>query len=160
MCTWPALAEQLLLQGLTKTEGQRLAYEAQVPDLGLRGCLVQGLREKKLIESNLEKVDALRPIAKELGCSLAQLALAWCASCMCTPLWTLLCAHPEPLLAVAVFTCVLCTQYSRAALQQVVIQCPSDTGVCATRMCPPSSRAPPSVSRSRTILEPWLLWKS
>ena len=38
----------------------------------------QGLREKKLIESNLEKVDRLRPIAKELGCSLAQLALAWC----------------------------------------------------------------------------------
>ena len=38
----------------------------------------QGLREKKLIESNLEKVDRLRPTAKELGCSLAQLALAWC----------------------------------------------------------------------------------
>ena len=47
---------------------------------------MQGLREKKLIESNLEKVDALRPIAEELGCSLAQLALAWCASCMRTPL--------------------------------------------------------------------------
>ena len=56
--------------------------------LDLRGCAVQGLREKKLIEGNLEKVDALRPIAEELGCSLAQLALAWCASC------TLLRVHP------------------------------------------------------------------
>ena len=55
---------------------------------------MQGLREKKLIESNLEKVDALRPIAEELGCSLAQLALAWCASCMRTPLCTLL--HVQP----------------------------------------------------------------
>ena len=42
------------------------------------GCLVQGLKEKKLVESNLEKVDRLKPIAKELDCSLAQLALAWC----------------------------------------------------------------------------------
>lgn len=42
-------------------------------------CCMQGLAEKKLVEANLEKVDKLRPIAKELGCSLAQLALAWCA---------------------------------------------------------------------------------
>ncbi len=55
-------------------------------ELDMRECMTQGLREKKLIESNLEKVDALRPIAEELGCSLAQLALAWCASCMRTPL--------------------------------------------------------------------------
>ena len=40
--------------------------------------MAQGLKEKKLIESNLEKVDRLKPIAKELDCSLAQLALAWC----------------------------------------------------------------------------------
>lgn len=55
-------------------------------ELDMRECMTQGLREKKLIESNLEKVDALRPIAEELGCSLAQLALAWCASCMRIPL--------------------------------------------------------------------------
>ncbi len=42
------------------------------------GCRAQGLKEKKLVESNLEKVDRLKPIAKELDCSLAQLALAWC----------------------------------------------------------------------------------
>jgi len=40
--------------------------------------VAQGLKEKKLIEANLEKVDRLKPIAKELNCSLAQLALAWC----------------------------------------------------------------------------------
>ena len=39
---------------------------------------VQGLKEKKLVQSNLDKVDALKPIAKELGCTMAQLALAWC----------------------------------------------------------------------------------
>lgn len=41
--------------------------------------LVQGLKEKSLVEETLEKVDALKPIAEELGASLAQLALAWCA---------------------------------------------------------------------------------
>jgi len=30
-------------------------------------------------KQKLAKVDALEPIAKELGCSLSQLALAWCA---------------------------------------------------------------------------------
>ena len=42
------------------------------------GCWAQGLKERKLVESNLEKVDRLKPIAEQLGCSLAQLALAWC----------------------------------------------------------------------------------
>lgn len=39
------------------------------------------MRQKKLIErrEQVDKVDALRPIAEELGCTLAQLALAWCA---------------------------------------------------------------------------------
>jgi diketogulonate reductase-like aldo/keto reductase len=36
--------------------------------------------QKQLTEDNLKKVDGLRPIAEELGCSLAQLALAWAAS--------------------------------------------------------------------------------
>lgn len=39
---------------------------------------VQGLKEKKLVQTNLDKVDGLKPIAQELGCTLAQLALAWC----------------------------------------------------------------------------------
>lgn len=41
--------------------------------------LVQGLKEKSLVDETLEKVDALKPIAEELGASLAQLGLAWCA---------------------------------------------------------------------------------
>lgn len=42
-------------------------------------CIVQGLKEKSLVDETLDKVDALKPIAKELGATLAQLALAWCA---------------------------------------------------------------------------------
>ena len=41
---------------------------------------LQGLKEKSLVNETLEKVDALKPIADELGASLAQLALAWCAN--------------------------------------------------------------------------------
>ena len=41
--------------------------------------MYKGLREKKLVQANLDKVDGLKPIASDLGCSLAQLALAWCA---------------------------------------------------------------------------------
>lgn len=41
----------------------------------------KGLRDRWLHEKRhqLEAVDGLAPIARELGCSLAQLALAWCA---------------------------------------------------------------------------------
>ena len=42
-------------------------------------CL-QGLKEKSLVDATLDKVDALKPIAEELGGSLAQLALAWTAN--------------------------------------------------------------------------------
>lgn len=35
------------------------------------------LREQVLTKQNISKVKALEPIAKELGCSMAQLALAW-----------------------------------------------------------------------------------
>ena len=42
-------------------------------------CVLQGLKEKSLVDETLEKVDALKPIAEELGATLAQLALAWCA---------------------------------------------------------------------------------
>ena len=80
------LPEELPFAQSVADRKRQQAPEAPMFYLGVRGCLVQGLREKKLIESNLEKVDALKPIAEELGCSLAQLALAWCASCMRTPL--------------------------------------------------------------------------
>ncbi len=44
-----------------------------------RRRVAQGLREKKLAQENLDKVDKLKPIAEKLGVPLAQLALAWCA---------------------------------------------------------------------------------
>ena len=31
-----------------------------------------------LVDEKLNKVDALKPIAEDLGCTLAQLSLAWC----------------------------------------------------------------------------------
>lgn len=37
------------------------------------------MANKKLVEAVLSKVDALKPVAKDLDCTLAQLALAWCA---------------------------------------------------------------------------------
>ena len=46
----------------------------------MRGS-AQGLKEKKLAQDNLDKVDKLKPIAEKLGVPLAQLALAWCAAC-------------------------------------------------------------------------------
>jgi aryl-alcohol dehydrogenase-like predicted oxidoreductase len=41
--------------------------------------LLQGLADKQLKErrAQLEAVDQLKPIADQLGCTLAQLALAW-----------------------------------------------------------------------------------
>lgn len=49
--------------------------------LQTHGCCwcLQWLAEKKLVEkrAQLEAVDKLKPIADELGCTLAQLALAW-----------------------------------------------------------------------------------
>lgn len=45
-----------------------------------RFLFVQELWQKQMNEDNLKKVDGLRPIAEELGCSMAQLALAWAAS--------------------------------------------------------------------------------
>jgi aryl-alcohol dehydrogenase-like predicted oxidoreductase len=41
---------------------------------------LQHLKEQALVERKLQKVDALKPIAEELGVSLAQLAIGWAAS--------------------------------------------------------------------------------
>ena len=45
-----------------------------------RGALkgYEWLKDKLTDEQKLAKVAALEPIAKELGCTLSQLALAWC----------------------------------------------------------------------------------
>ncbi|CAM6089806.1 unnamed protein product [Calypogeia fissa] len=40
----------------------------------------KNLAQRSLVDEVLNKVDALKPIAQELGVSLAQLAIAWCAS--------------------------------------------------------------------------------
>ncbi len=54
-------------------------YEKGVPP-GSRASLegYQWLRENLITPENIEKVKKLEPIAKDLGCSLAQLGLAWC----------------------------------------------------------------------------------
>jgi voltage-dependent potassium channel beta subunit len=55
-------------------------YRDGIPD-GSRGALKGfGWLAKRLTDQEaLAKVERLRPIADELGCSLAQLSLAWCA---------------------------------------------------------------------------------
>lgn len=46
-----------------------------------RGALpgYEWLRDRLTSQTQIAKVQALEPIAKDLGCSLAQLAIAWCA---------------------------------------------------------------------------------
>jgi len=69
LTTWSPLASGVLSGKYSKghvPEGSRLALESY-----------KGLKEKKLVDDILNKVDALKPIAEELGCTLAQLALAW-----------------------------------------------------------------------------------
>ncbi len=54
-------------------------YNAGIP-AGTRAALpgYDWLRESVITPENIEKVKKLQPIAKQLGCTLAQLALAWC----------------------------------------------------------------------------------
>jgi voltage-dependent potassium channel beta subunit len=56
-------------------------YRDGVPEgarLGLPGY--EWLADRLVTPENIAKVERLRPIADELGCSLAQLAIAWCAA--------------------------------------------------------------------------------
>eukprot|EP01025_Chloroclados_australasicus_P008658 TRINITY_DN1313_c0_g1_i1.p1 TRINITY_DN1313_c0_g1~~TRINITY_DN1313_c0_g1_i1.p1 ORF type:complete len:332 (-),score=41.51 TRINITY_DN1313_c0_g1_i1:255-1250(-) len=73
LTTWSPLSSGVLTgkySGGQIPEGSRLALDKY-----------KGLRERKLVEKQwqLEVVDNLRPLANELGCTLAQLAIAWCA---------------------------------------------------------------------------------
>lgn len=52
-------------------------YNNGLPE-GSRLAQVEWLRENSLTEERLQTVRALAPVAADLGCSLAQLALAWC----------------------------------------------------------------------------------
>lgn len=56
-------------------------YSGGIPD-DSRGALptYAWLADRLTDAASLAKVDRLRPIADELGCSLAQLSIAWCAS--------------------------------------------------------------------------------
>ena len=56
-------------------------YRGGVPQ-DSRGALAgyEGLQQRLTEPDTLAKVERLRPIADELGCSMAQLALAWCAA--------------------------------------------------------------------------------
>jgi aryl-alcohol dehydrogenase-like predicted oxidoreductase len=69
--TWSPLASGLLTgkyrDGIP--EGSRGALEGY-------GWLASALTDEQAVA----KVERLRPIAEELGCSLAQLAIAWCAA--------------------------------------------------------------------------------
>jgi aryl-alcohol dehydrogenase-like predicted oxidoreductase len=69
--TWSPLASGLLTG----------KYSNGVPD-DSRGALpgYEWLAEGLTDAASLAKVERLRPIAAELGCSMAQLAIAWCAS--------------------------------------------------------------------------------
>ncbi|MGD9998979.1 MAG: potassium channel beta subunit family protein [Ilumatobacteraceae bacterium] len=69
--TWSPLASGLLTGKYTKG----------VPE-GSRGALAgyTWLADQLTNPASIEKVERLRPIADRLGCSLAQLAVAWCAS--------------------------------------------------------------------------------
>ena len=54
-------------------------YRDGIPDDSRARCpATAGWRQRLSDERALAKVERLRPIADELGCSMAQLALAWC----------------------------------------------------------------------------------
>jgi len=82
--TWSPLASGLLtgkysLDINSFPEGSRLALQDNnkwLREQLLSGNGMNGMEEKNF-ETILTKVDALRPIAKQLGCTLAQLGLAW-----------------------------------------------------------------------------------
>ncbi|KAI3428542.1 hypothetical protein D9Q98_007364 [Chlorella vulgaris] len=73
LTTWSPLCSGILTgkySGGSVPEGSRMGLERY------KHLAQQQLVEKK---HQLELVDQLKPVADELGCSLAQLALAWCA---------------------------------------------------------------------------------
>lgn len=73
LTTWSPLASGVLTgkySGANIPTDSRLALDSY-----------KGLADRKLVEKRqqVDLTDALRPVAQELDCSLAQLALAWCA---------------------------------------------------------------------------------
>jgi len=79
---WSPLASGLLTGKYSKEkipEDSRLAFSevGWLKEQLVSGKGINGLEEKDF-DKVLEKVEGLKPIAHELGCTLAQLALAWC----------------------------------------------------------------------------------
>jgi len=80
---WSPLACGLLTGKYTSKEfpeGTRLGLQNHMKWLReglLSGSGMNGLEEKDL-DVIMKKVEGLKPIAEQLGCSLAQLAIAWC----------------------------------------------------------------------------------
>ena len=69
LTTWSPLASGLLTG----------KYNKGIPS-GSRGSLedMKWMRDAMLTSQNFALVDQLKPIARDLGCTLAQLAIAWC----------------------------------------------------------------------------------
>jgi len=74
LTTWSPLASGLLTG----------KYNNGIPE-GTRGALkgYEWLRERLTNPQEIAKVKALEPLTKELGCTLAQFAIAWCAKNPC-----------------------------------------------------------------------------
>ncbi|KAK9805605.1 hypothetical protein WJX72_007413 [[Myrmecia] bisecta] len=71
LTTWSPLASGVLTGKYSKGHvpaDSRLGQESY-----------KGLKEKKLVDETLDKVDKLKPIADKLGVTLAQLAIGWAA---------------------------------------------------------------------------------
>ncbi|PSC71002.1 putative voltage-gated potassium channel subunit beta [Micractinium conductrix] len=86
LTTWSPLASGVLTgkySGGAMPEGTRMQLERYKASgrAEAHSCNTQHLAQKELVEKRhqLDLVDRLKPIAEELGCSLAQLSLAWCA---------------------------------------------------------------------------------
>jgi len=79
---WSPLASGVLTGKYSKDkipEDSRLAFSgsAWLKDQLMSGQGLNGLEEKNF-DKILEIIEGLKPIAEELGCSLAQLGIAWC----------------------------------------------------------------------------------
>eukprot|EP00897_Mesotaenium_endlicherianum_P001985 jgi/Mesen1/1814/ME000141S00987 len=71
LTTWSPLASGVLSGKYSK--------DSIPPDSRLALASYKHMATRKLADEVLDKVQALKPIAEELGVSMAQLALAWCA---------------------------------------------------------------------------------
>ncbi|XP_031099044.1 probable voltage-gated potassium channel subunit beta isoform X1 [Ipomoea triloba] len=82
LTTWSPLASGVLTGKYTSGNippDSRFALE-NYKSKSSRSVVLQNLANRSLVDDVLKKVNGLKPIADELGVSLAQLAIAWCAT--------------------------------------------------------------------------------